>query len=42
VDRDSEVPKSQKLQSQTAQKNFVKLKCLSFLFILVINVVDCS
>jgi hypothetical protein len=42
VDRDSEIPKHQKLQSPTELRNFVKLKCLPFLFIFVIKVVDCS
>jgi hypothetical protein len=45
-----EVPKYRKLKFRTPEKhrarqsseNFVKLKCLSFLFVLIINVVDCS
>jgi hypothetical protein len=43
------VPKYRKLKFRTSEKhrarqsseNLVKLKCLSFLFVLVINVVDC-
>jgi hypothetical protein len=37
-----EFQETRKTQSQTELRKLVKLKCLSFLFVLVINVVDYS